>query len=87
MYEAWKVGVSFVSVLLRGPHLGHGQGWQGRNGGADLRPAPRAPDRNPRPAPRAPVRPLVTATKPLSPGPARPGTRITTAGSTASPIV
>ena len=31
------------------------QGWQGRNGGADLRPAPRAPDRNPRPAPRAPV--------------------------------
>ena len=48
------------------------QGWQGRNGGADLRPAPRAP-----------VRPgLVTATQLLS-----QGTRITTAGSPASPIL
>ena len=46
-----------------------GQGWQGRNGGAELRPAPRAP-----------VRPLVTATQLLS-----PGTRITTSGSPASP--
>ena len=33
------------------------QGWQGRTGGADLRPAPFAPDRNLRPPPRAPVRP------------------------------
>ena len=32
-------------------------GWAGAHGGADLRPAPRAPGRNLRPAPRAPVRP------------------------------
>ena len=42
------------------------------------RPAPRAPRPRLKPAPRAPrpVRPLVTATQLLSPGPARPGTRI-----------
>jgi hypothetical protein len=32
-------------------------GWAGAHGGADLRPAPRAPEQNLRPAPRAPVRP------------------------------
>jgi hypothetical protein len=32
-------------------------GWAGAHGGADLRPAPRAPEQNVRPAPRAPERP------------------------------
>ena len=68
-------------VLVRNSEL---QGWQGRNGGADLRPAPRPPDRNPRPAPSAPVRPIVTtsSTQLLS-----PGTLLTTSESPASPIV
>ena len=47
-YESRRTMAAFSSECNR---CGE-QGWQGRNGGADLRPAPRAPDRNPRP--RAP---------------------------------
>ena len=38
-----------------------GTGLAGAHGGADLSPAPRAPDQNLSPPPRAPVSPLVTA--------------------------
>ena len=101
--RSWTGGRTRIGADLCGPaEAGAARGPAGAGEGVDVgdsrvgwgatgaqtcapRPAPPTETRAPRRRLRAPVRPLVTAT--LLPGPARPGTLITTAGSPASPIV